>query len=109
METKRKELHIKTSPVNLYSFGGKNDPTKTTKDIMNSVDLVIKDLKLKNNKRVKNLPKLVESKVKDKIEQLNDWYCKMINEDMEILAAIQSEVFDMILDVDKTFKIYESR
>ena len=83
------------------------DVSKTTDEILNSLKPVIIDLNLTDNSRIKNqLPNILKLKLDGKSKELKG---KDYNEAMDIILEVQNEVFDMILENDKIFKLYEMR
>ena len=107
IENKRQELKDKKASLSTLSLDGELDVAKTTNEILNSLKQVIMDLNLTDNSRIKNqLPKILKLKVEGKSKELKGKDC---NEAMDIILEVQNEVFDMILENDKIFKLYEMR
>ena len=105
IENKRQELKEKKG--SLSTLDGELDVAKTTNEILNSLKPVIIDLNLTDNSRIKNqLPNILKLKLEGKSKELKG---KDYNEAMNIILEVQNEVFDMILENDKIFKLYEMR
>ena len=107
IENKRQELKEKKGSLSNLPFDGELDVTKTTNEILNSLKQVVIDLKLTDNSRIKNqLTNILKLKLDGKSKELKG---KDYNEAMDIILEVQNEVFDMILENDKIFKLYEMR
>ena len=112
IENKRQELKEKKGSLSTLPLDGELDFAKTTNEILtdwilNSLKQVIIDLKLTDNSRIKNqLPNILKLKLDGKSKELKG---KDYNEAMDIILEVQNEVFDMILENDKIFKLYEMR
>ena len=86
---------------------GELNVAKTANEILNSLEQVIIDLKLTDNSRIKNqLPNILKLKLDGKLKELKG---KDYNEAMDIILEVQNDAFDMILENDKIFKLYEMR
>ena len=78
---------------------------KITNYIVESLQIVISDLNLASNPRIKNgLQKALSGKIKGKLHDLKD-----SDKAMDALLEVQYEAFDMVLENDKNFKVYEMR
>ena len=78
---------------------------KTVNKVVESLKVVIDDLDLANNPRVKNgLPKGLKGKIRGKLNEL-----KTPVKGLDEIHEIQDEAFQMILANDSNFKIYEMR
>ena len=107
IENKRQELKEKKGSLSNLPLNGELDVAKTTNEILSSLKQVIIDLKLTDNSRIKNqLPNILKLKLDGKSKELKG---KDYNEAMDIILEVQNEVFDMILENDKIFKLYEMR
>ena len=101
IENRTKELKMKITP-----FPGELNTTQASQYIMESLQPIITDLKLSDNKHVKGIfPKLL-GKIEGKSKE---WEDKTQSEVMEILHDVQNEIFDMILENDKIYKLYQMR
>jgi hypothetical protein len=107
IENKRQKLKEKKGFLSNLPLNGELDVAKTTNEILSSLKQVIIDLKLTDNSRIKNqLPNILKLKLDGKSKELKE---KDYNEAMDIILEVQNEVFDMILENDKIFKLYEMR
>jgi hypothetical protein len=78
-----------------------------SKEILESLKPVIEDLKLTNNHRINTgLSKVLDGKLKGKWKYLAN---RGLSDAMDIIVEIQQDLFDMILENDKLFKLYEMR
>ena len=78
---------------------------KTVKQVVESLKVVIEDLDLANNPRVKSgLPKGMNGKIRGKLNDL-----KTPIKGVDAIHEIQNEAFEMVLANDNNFKIYEMR
>ena len=94
-------------PENSSLLDGELNVAKTANEILNSLEQVIIDLKLTDNSRIKNqLPNILKLKLDGKLKELKG---KDYNEAMDIILEVQNDAFDMILENDKIFKLYEMR
>ena len=106
IEIKRMDLKNKILPAAIVSL---QDEKTTSLEIVQSLEPVLNDLKFeaKVNQRLKHsLALAVNGKLRGKWNDLK-------NSDhlatTAIIAKIQNEIFDMILENDKSFKLYEMR
>ena len=77
------------------------------KELLESLKPVIEELKLNNNHKVTtSLSKVLDGKLKGKWKDLEHGG---LSDAMKIIADIQHDLFDMILENDKLFKLYEMR
>ena len=78
-----------------------------SREILESLKPVIEDLKLTNNRRITTgLSKVLDGKLKGKWKDLAN---RSLSDAMDIIVEIQQDLFDMILENDKLFKLYEMR
>ena len=78
-----------------------------SKDILQSLEPVIIELKLNSNHQILNgLSKILNGKLKGKQDVLQNGDHKS---KMDTLMEVQDELFDLILENDKIFKLYEMR
>ena len=78
-----------------------------SKEILESLKPVIEELQLINNHKITtSLSKVLDGKLKGKWKDLLNG---SLSEAMKIIADIQHDMFDKILENDKLFKLYEMR
>ena len=78
-----------------------------SKEILESLQPVIEELKLNNNHKItSSLSKVLDGKLKGKWKDL---LSGSLSDAMKIIADIQHDLFDMVLEHDKLFKLYEMR
>ena len=106
IEMKRRDLRRKMKciaptvlPIKKYD--------ELSKEIFESLKPVIEELKLNNNHKITtSLSKVLDGKLKGKWKDLLNG---SLSDAMKIIADIQHDLFDMILENDKLFKLYEMR
>ena len=77
-----------------------------SKEILESLKPVIDELKLNNNHKITSLSKVLDGKLKGKWKDLLNG---SLSDAIKIIADIQHDLFDMVLEHDKLFKLYEMR
>ena len=104
IEMRRYDLKRKMEIITTVSL---ENHDKLSKEILESLKPVIEELKLTNNHRITTgLSKVLDGKLKGKWKDLVNG---SLSDAMEIIADIQQDLFDMILENDKLFKLYEMR
>ena len=105
IENKLIELRKKANAITETPFDAEKDTDetvieKTVNSIMASLQTLIKHLELNNNPRIKkSLQKVLNPKIKAKLEMLKD-----PTEVIDIIQEIQDVAIDMVLENDKTCK-----
>ena len=103
IENKRYELKAKVTALNLH---GEIELTKIKDAILKSLKGVFEDIELSEKKK-RSIENLLTQKLTGRLKEFKR---KEYDADvMKCLSEVQDEVFDLILENDNIFKLYEMR